>query len=154
VENAKLFDKHFVVAMVVAAAGLASAGCAHSVADGAVSVFSTTQICPYETIDIKARPDLAPHSVLKGVTPPPGVDLDSVGSTYEISGCNHKQLYVCGRPVIGKTTDPFSAGYSRQDDGVHLDLNTEYFAITRALDTEGNRVANVVVCQPANQTVQ
>jgi hypothetical protein len=149
-----LFDKYIVTTMILGAASLASAGCAHSVADGAVSVFSTTQICPYETIDIKARPDLAPHSVLKGVTPPAGVDLDSVGSTYEISGCNKKQLYVCGRPVNGKGTDPFSAAFSRQDDGVHLDLNTEYFAITRALDSEGNRVANVVVCQPANQTVQ
>jgi hypothetical protein len=137
---------------VLAASSLAAAGCAPTVADGARSVFSTTHICPASAITVTTRSDLAPHSVLKGVTPPPGVDLDSVGSTYEISGCNQKVLFVCGRPVVGKTQDPFSAGFAYADDGVHLDLNTDYFAITRALDESGGRVSTVVVCQPGSQT--
>jgi len=136
------------------AAALASTGCAPSIADGAQSVFSTSQLCPYEGITVRARPDLSPHAVLKDTPPPAGMNIDSVGGTYEISGCSKKLLFVCGRPVIGNGADPFSAGFSQQDDGPHLSLNTDYFAITRSLDTEGNRVANVVVCQPASQSVQ
>jgi hypothetical protein len=144
-----------VVAMTIGmAASLALAGCAPTVADGARAVFSTSQICRADAITIRARPDLAPHAVLKGVTPPPGVDLDAVGDTYELAGCNRKVLLVCGRPVVGNHADPFSAAISQGEYGTELTLNTEYFALTRALDVDGNRVASAVVCQTANSTVQ
>ena len=149
-----LFGKVGIATVVVGAAGLASAGCAPTVSDGAQSVFSTSQICPAASITVKARSDLAPHTVLKDTTPPPGVDLDSVGDTYEISGCSKKMIFVCGHPVVGNHPDPFSAGVSHAEDMTYLTLNTEYFAITRAISVDGNRVSTVVVCQPASPTVQ
>jgi hypothetical protein len=101
---------------------------------------------------VRARPDLAPHSVLKGVTPPPGVDLDAVGDTYEISGCAKKLLFVCGHPVAGNHADPFSAGVSK--DGIDMSFNTDEFTLITAHSVEGGRITSAVVCQPASQTVQ
>lgn len=134
------------------AASLALAGCAPTVADGARAVFSTSQICPDDAITVRARGDVAPHSVLNGVTPPPGVNIDSVGDTYEVAGCNKKVLFVCGRPIVGSHADPFSAAVTQDQYGTELTLNTEYFALTRALDVDGRHVASAVVCQPGAPT--
>ena len=139
--------------MVVSA--LAAVGCAPSVADGAQTVFSTSQICPFASVTVKERSDLAPHSVLKSTDAPPGYTVDSVGRTYEVSGCNKKLLMDCANPVVGKHADPFSADFSRADDDeVFLSVNTDTFTITRAITTSGDRVSTVVVCQPATQSVQ
>ncbi len=143
------------ISSVILVSGLTSVGCAPSVAEGAQRVFSTSQICPYESVTVRARSDLPPHSVLKGSSAPPGYTVDSVGQTYEVTGCQKTLVMVCGNPVIGKHPDPFSADFSRSDDDeVHLSLGTEYFAITRALTTSGDRVSTVVVCQPGGQVVQ
>jgi hypothetical protein len=142
-----------IVGMFIAV-GLATAGCAPSVADGAQRIYSTSQICPAEGVTVRLRSDLPPHSVLKGVTPPPGVALDSVGDTYEITGCNKKMLMVCGHPIVGTHPDPFSAAATSDDDGIRVSLNTGTFTITRALSIEDDRVSTVVVCQPASQAAQ
>lgn len=148
--------KGVVVGMAVFASALATQGCAPSVADGAKMVYATSHICPAEKVDVRLRSDIAPHTVLQGVTPPPGTSLDSVGDTYEISGCNKKVTMVCGHPIVGKHDDPFSADATEdEEDGMHLSLNTGYFAITRALSVDDNRVSSVVVCHPAaTKTVQ
>ena len=131
---------------------LASTACAPSIADGAAQIYTVAQICPHEGVTVKERSDLPPHSVLKGTATPPGVDIDSVATTYEISGCSKKQLYVCARPVVGSHADPFSVGVSTPNDpeGPRLALNTPYFTETRAISIDGNRIANMAVCQPVN----
>jgi hypothetical protein len=131
---------------------LASTACAPSVADGAARVYSMAQICPHEGVTVKERSDLPPHSVLKGTPTPPGVDIDSVASTYEISGCSKKLLYVCARPVVGNHADPFSVAVTTPDDpdGPRLALNTPYFTETRAISIDGNRIANMAVCTPVS----
>jgi hypothetical protein len=92
--------------------------------------------------------------VLKDVTPPPGVNLDSVGDTYEMSGCDKKLLMVCAHPVEGAHPDPFSAGVKQGEYGTELSLNTEYFTLVRALSVDGGRVSSVVVCQPGGAAPQ
>ena len=133
---------------------LAVSACAPTVADGAQRVFSTTQICRADAVSVKARPDLAPHAVLEGVSPPPGLDLDAVGGTYELSGCNRKLLYVCAHPIVGNHPDAFSAAITQGEFGTEVSLNTEYFALTRALETSGGRVTSAVVCQPGTASLQ
>lgn len=137
------------------AASLASTACAPSVADGAKRVYAAAEICPHDGITVHERSDLAPHSVLKGVATPPGVDIDSIASTYEITGCGKKALYVCGRPVVGNHADPFSAAVSTPDDlGPRITLNTPYYTVTRATDVSGDHIANMAVCQPATAPAQ
>jgi hypothetical protein len=150
------FGRNLVATMILAGAGVTLAGCAPTVADGARAVFSTSQICDHAGVTVKERSDLAPHAVLKGVAPPPGVELDSVGSTYEISGCGAKLVFVCGRPVVGQHGDPFSAEVTSSKGSTSTDVafNTRYFAITRSMGIDGNRVSNAVVCQPGSPTVQ
>lgn len=134
---------------------LASTACAPSVADGAARIYSAAEICPHEGITVKARSDVAPHSVLKGTPTPPGVDIDSIASTYEIAGCGKKVLYVCGRPIVGNHADPFSVAVSSPDDlGPRLSLNTPYFTETRAIDVAGDHIANMTACQPVNAPAQ
>lgn len=141
---------HTLAATLVAAAALGSTACAPSVADGAARIYSAAAICPHDGIVVKERSDLPPHSVLKGTPTPPGVDIDSVATTYEVSGCNQRVLYVCARPVVGNHADPFSVAVSNpDDDGPNLALNTPYFTETRAISVDGNRIANMAVCQPA-----
>jgi hypothetical protein len=128
-----------------------------TVADGARMVFATSQVCTPDKVTVKERPDLAPHSVLPGVTPPNDANIDSVGSTYEISGCAKKLVMVCGRPYVDKPPpDPFSAGvtYPNGNDWADLSFNNEYYALTRAIDIDGDRVVSAVVCQPAKTSVQ
>jgi hypothetical protein len=143
-----------IAGIVVCVAGPVLAGCAPTVADGARRVFSVSEICPYESVAVRARGDLAPHAVLQGVSPPPGVSIDDVGDTYELSGCNKKVVMVCGNPVVSSHADPFSAQAAIDDNGMRLLVNTGTFTITRAVDVDGNRVSNVVVCQAATQSVQ
>lgn len=141
------------LALIVTILGvsLASTACAPSVADGAVRIYAADQICPHDVITVKERSDVAPHSVLKGVPTPPGVDIDSITSTYELSGCGKKMLYVCGRPVVGNHADPFSVAVSTPDDlGPRLVLNTPYFTETRAIDVDGDHIANMAACQPVS----
>jgi hypothetical protein len=122
------------------AASLASTACAPSVGDGAARIYAAAEICPHDGITVKERSDVAPHTVLQGVPTPPGVDIDSITSTYEITGCGKDVLYVCGRPVVGNHADPFSVAVSTPDaEGPRLAMNTPYFTETRAIDVDGNR---------------
>ena len=132
------------------AASLASTACAPSVADGAKRIYAAAEICPHDGVTVTERSDLAPHSVLKGAPTPPGANIDSIASTYELTGCGKKALYVCARPVVGNHVDSFSVAVSKpaDDDGDHLVINTPYFTETRAIDV-GDRIANMAVCQPA-----
>jgi hypothetical protein len=138
--------------LAVAASALALAGCGPTVVDGVRSVFSASQLCTAANVTVKARPDLAPHSVLNGVTPPPGQSLDSVGDAYEVSGCNTKRLYVCGHPFVGTHADPFSASVS--PDGIDMSFNTSDFSLFTSHDIQGGRITSAVVCQPSAQTIQ
>jgi hypothetical protein len=131
------------------------AGCAPTVEDGARQVYAVSQICDFTAVQVRERSDLRPSSVLQGVTPPPGVDLDSVGSAYELSGCGKKQIFVCGRPFVGKGTDPFSVvDESTPGQWGDVTFHTEYYALTRATHIADGRVPTAVVCQPAAATVQ
>ena len=137
------------------AAGIASTACAPSVADGAARIYSVAEICPHDGVTVKGRSDLAPHSVLKGVSTAPGVNIDSITDTYELTGCGKKVLYVCGRPVIGNHPDPFSVAVWTPDDvGPRLAVNTPYFTETRAIDIDGDRIENMTTCQPINEPGQ
>jgi hypothetical protein len=138
--------------VLVCLVGLAGTGCyTHTVADGARAIFADSQLCTNAGITVTARPDLAPHAILKDVTPPPGVSLDSLGETYEISGCSFsKLLYVCGRPIIGTHADPFSAAVS--PDGIDMAFNTPDFTLLTAHEIEGGRITSAVVCHAATQT--
>jgi hypothetical protein len=145
--------------LAVVMAALGSTACAPSVADGARQVFFTSQICTDENTTVKARSDLEPKSVLKGVTPPAGVDLDSVGTTYEITGCNKKVIMVCGRPYVGNKGDPFSANPVQDKERVDKDFadpefNTDLYTFTRAISIDGNRVSTGVVCQTGSVAQQ
>jgi hypothetical protein len=136
----------------VLAASVASTACAPSVADGASMIYAASETCGHEGITVKERSDLAPHTLLKGTPTPPGVDIDSITSTYELSGCGKDVLYVCGRPVIGNHADPFSVAMTSppDEDGLHLALNTPNFTETRAIYVDGNRIANMATCQPVS----
>lgn len=130
---------------------------APTVADGARAVFATSQVCTPDKVTVKERPDIAPHTVLPGVTPPNNQNLDAVGSAYEVSGCAKKLVLVCGRPFVDTPPpDPFSAGVTHPNgnDWPDLSFNNEYWAITRAVDIDGDRVVSAVVCQPAKTSVQ
>lgn len=142
--------------LMALSASLASSACAPSVADGAQRIYAAAEICPHDGITVKERSDVAPHTVLKGTPTPPGVDIDSITSTYELSGCGKDVLYVCGRPVVGNHADPFSVAVTSppDDDGLHLALNTPYFTETRAIDVDGNRIANMATCQPVSAPVK
>jgi hypothetical protein len=139
-----------IAAMTVAT--LACAGCGPTVTDGIRMVYSSSQLCTYAGVSAKARPDLAPHTVLPDLTPPPGVAVDSLGDTYEISGCGKKLLLVCGHPVVGNHPDPFSASVS--PDGIDMSLNTNNFALFTSHSIEGGRITSAVVCQASARTVQ
>jgi len=132
------------------AASLSSMACAPSVKDGAARIYAAAEICPHDGVTATERSDLAPHSVLKGAPTPPGANIDSIASTYELTGCGKKALYVCGRPLVGNHVDAFSVAVSNPaDDGNHLVINTPYFTETRAIDVDGDHIANMAVCQPA-----
>jgi hypothetical protein len=146
--------KTLLASLLLASSAVLLAGCAPTVEDGARQVYAVSQICPAAGVAVKARPDLAPHTVLSGATPPPPSDIDSVSETYEISGCAQKRLFVCAHPVIRKQSDPFSVALAYADDGAHLDFNTEYFELVRGLDVDGDHVESAVVCQPGTQTIQ
>lgn len=140
---------------VTLGASLASSACAPSVAEGARRIYAAAEICPHDGITVSERSDLAPHSMLKGVPTPPGVDVDSITSTYEISGCGKKVLYVCGRPHVGNHADPFSAAVSTPDDlGPRITLNTPYFTETRSSEVAGDHIDNVATCQPVTAPAQ
>ena len=151
------FDRVLLATALATCCAGATACSTPTVADGARAVFATSQICTPDKVTVKERPDLAPHSVLPGVTPPNGQNIDSVGSAYEVSGCAKKLVLVCGRPFVDTPPpDPFSAGvtYPNGSDWPDLSFNNEYYALTRAIDIDGNRVASAVVCQPAKTAVQ
>jgi len=133
-------------------ATLACVGCGPTVTDGIRMVYATSQLCTYAGVSAKPRPDLAPHTVLKDVTPPPGVAVDSLGDTYEVSGCGQKLLLVCGHPVVGNHADPFSATVS--PDGIDMSFNTANFALFTDHNVEGGHITSAVVCQASPQTVQ
>jgi hypothetical protein len=131
---------------------LAALACGPTKQDGIRAVFASSQLCPTGGITLKERPDLAPHTVLKDVTPPPGVAVDSLGDTYEVSGCGTKQILVCGHPVVGSHADPFSAVVS--PDGNDMFFNTSRFALFTAHSVEGGRITSAVVCQGSSQSLQ
>jgi hypothetical protein len=138
------------VTIATLATCLTSTACAPSVRDGAQRIYSVAEICPYDSVTATERSDLAPHTVLKSAPTPPGTNIDSIASTYQVSGCGKKALYVCARPVVGNHTDAFSVAVSAPaDDGPHLVINTPYFTETRAIDVDGDRIANMAVCEPA-----
>ena len=146
------FGRDVVTIFAMALGTVACAGCGPTMNDGIRAVYSSSQLCTYAGVNAKARPNLAPHTVLPGVTPPPGVAVDALGDTYEISGCGKKILYVCGHPVVGNHADPFSAGVS--PDGIDMSFNTSNFALFTSHSIQGGRITSAVVCQASTQTVQ
>jgi hypothetical protein len=146
------FRRDVFTSVATTVAALACAACGPTFTDGVRAVYSSSQLCTSANVTVKARPDLAPHTVLAGVTPPPGVALDSVGDVYEVSGCNRKIVYVCGHPVVGKNPDPFSAAVS--PDGIDMAFNTDEFALFTSHIVEDGRIKSAVVCQASGQTVQ
>ncbi len=144
------FDVVTILAMTVAT--LACTGCGPTFNDGIRMVYASSQLCTYAGVSAKARSDLAPHAVLKNVTPPPGVAVDSLGDAYEVSGCGKTIVYVCGHPVVGSHADPFSASVS--PDGIDMAFNTSNFALYTSHSIEGGRITSAVVCQAATQSVQ
>ena len=137
--------------LAVAASALAFGGCGPTVVEDPLRLLGRAALHGRQRHG-QGRPDLAPHSVLNGVTPPPGQSLDSVGDAYEVSGCNTKRLYVCGHPFVGTHADPFSASVS--PDGIDMSFNTSDFSLFTSHDIEGGRITSAVVCQPSAQTIQ
>ncbi len=146
------FGRNVVTIVAMAIPSLACAGCGPTMNDGIRAVYSSSQLCTYAGVGAKARPDLAPHAVLQGVTPPPGVSVDSLGDTYELSGCGKKMLMVCGHPVVGNHADPFVVSVS--PDGIDMAFNTSNFSLFTSHSVEGARVTSAVVCQASTQKVQ
>lgn len=154
-----------------ALAAFAVMGCSMPLPDGAQSVFSRTYTCPEDRITVTPRPDLIPHTLLKGgevVAPPPPppvaadpermrlwrtlhpptTSIDDIGDAYEVSGCGERRVYVCAHPQLDGGQGAFSATVEALGRSRRLLVHTAYYAGGDVVTARGGSVASAVVCLP------
>jgi hypothetical protein len=135
-------------------------------ADGARTVFVSSNVCPAARVKVIPRPDIAPHVVYasSSLSPPPevasdparmrlwehqnSVDVDAIGKSYEVSGCGTRVMYVCAHPWLHRSFGPFSAEQYEDADGVtQVKLFTENYASSdNTTLIEGDEVLSTIVC--------
>jgi hypothetical protein len=160
------------VGVTIIGLGIASWGCTTgTVPDGAQSIFSRATTCPPDRVVVTARPDVAPHTVLRpasdanmptpDATDPdqstlkpslsprsPPVSVDEVGTTYQVFGCGRSATIVCANPVVDGRSGPFSASFAEGFAVPHAAWQHDF---SRAQIIDGDRVVSMVVCEPANR---
>jgi hypothetical protein len=144
------------------------AGCGTlNLPDAASQIFTHAVTCPTERVAIKARPDVAPTTVLPPppMAPPPADvaadpermklwrhDHDTApdfgrlhAAVFEATGCGHHVLYVCAHPRIDGNNSVWSASW----DGNSATVFTDSIAMlpnTTAVDVDV--LSSAVVCFP------
>lgn len=154
--------------IVALAALVALTGCAEKLHDGAIDIFSKTNICPADRLVAKERKDIQPHTILdvSVPAPPPEVaadpgrmqmwrdmhrvpDVDAFARVFEVTGCGKTTKMACAHPRIDEADNDFSASVSKDQNGVGtLTLYTESSSSTSALVVESDVVKSAVVCLP------
>jgi hypothetical protein len=163
-------NKAHVGAMMLAAS-IASLGCA-SIPEGAQAIFARVNTCPPERVIVTARPDVAPHTIVKqkqpeASPPPPEVaadpermrfwrsehpvakvpDVDAIAATYEVSGCGKTVMFACAHPVVG-AGGPFWATYESNPGGDIVGFDSQWGVQVSRMMAGGS---GVVVCIPEGQ---
>jgi hypothetical protein len=146
------------------------AGCGTmNLPDAASQIFSSSVTCPPERVVIKARPDVAPTTVLPApaMAPAPAeiaADPERMklwrqqhdtapdfgrlnAKVFEATGCGHHALYVCAHPRIDGNNSVWSASW----DGNSATVFTDSVAMspgTTAVDLDV--LASAAVCFPGS----
>jgi len=144
-----------------------------SLHEGASQLFVRANACPAERVQVTPRPDLRPRVVIPPDPMPPvpaelandpervrlwqsqqprQPDLDAIGETFEVTGCNKTTLFVCAHPRNDGGSGPWSASV---DSSNGITLYTESHAdVPNTSSVDLDVVMSSVVCLPGTAVVR